>query len=310
MESSCTRAGRDSRKSGTFEFGGISISNAGRHGIFATGQGVTVERNEIRDCGKVGIYVGNIVTVVGKQHRTTPPRESSSMGRGTGPFAETGRGTLRSGSLGETVQGSRRTSRSRRVRIAFANNYYYLRGGSERVFFDEISVLEGVGHQIAVFSREHASNVPTPYSRYFPPHLHYEGVPAARKILAAASLVYSSQCGRKFGELLEDFRPDLVHGHNIYGRLTTAILDAARTRGRPDGHDPPRPQVDLPVVPHAQPGSGVRAVRGEEILPLPAGALPQGGCPPFTRLYHRGVPVTGYSINIGVCGISSARAPS
>ena len=119
------------------------------------------------------------------------------------------------------------------MRIAFANNYYYLRGGSERVFFDEISVLEGVRHQIAVFSREHTSNVATPFSRYFPPHLLYEGIPATRKILAAASLVYSSQCGRKFGELLDDFHPDLVHGHNIYGRLTSAVLDSARTRGVP-----------------------------------------------------------------------------
>jgi glycosyltransferase involved in cell wall biosynthesis len=119
------------------------------------------------------------------------------------------------------------------VRIAFANNYYYLRGGSERVFFDEISELKGAGHQVAVFSREHASNLPTPYSRYFPPHLQYEGVPVARKVSAAASLVYSDQCGRRFGELLEDFRPDLVHGHNIYGRLTTAVLDSARTRDVP-----------------------------------------------------------------------------
>jgi glycosyltransferase involved in cell wall biosynthesis len=63
--------------------------------------------------------------------------------------------------------------------------------------------------------------------------LHYEGVSAARKVFAAASLVYSDQCGRRFGELLEDFRPDLVHGHNIYGRLTTAVLDSARTRDVP-----------------------------------------------------------------------------
>lgn len=42
---------------------GNVISNAGRHGIFATGEGVAVERNEIRDCGNAGIYVGDNVTV-------------------------------------------------------------------------------------------------------------------------------------------------------------------------------------------------------------------------------------------------------
>ena len=182
------------------------IANAGRHGIFATGHAVTVERNEIRDCGKVGVYVGNGVAVIGNRIENAP-RESLSMERGTRFVAKTGPGTLRYGSSERPYRRSRGTSKSRRMRIAFANNYLYLRGGSERVFFDEISVLEGAGHRIALFSREHASNIPTPYSRYFPSDLHYEGAPVPRKIAAAASLVHSSQCGRKFGELLRT-RPD------------------------------------------------------------------------------------------------------
>ena len=52
---------------------GNMISNAGRHGIFATGQSVTVERNEIRDCGKVGIYVGNGVMIVGNHVENASP---------------------------------------------------------------------------------------------------------------------------------------------------------------------------------------------------------------------------------------------
>lgn len=52
---------------------GNMISNAGRHGIFATGHAVTVERNEIRDCGKVGVYVGNGVTVVGNHVENASP---------------------------------------------------------------------------------------------------------------------------------------------------------------------------------------------------------------------------------------------
>ena len=39
--------------------------------------------------------------------------------------------------------------------------------------------------------------------------------------------------GRAFAAFLDDFRPDLIHCHNIYGRLTTAVLDQARLRGFP-----------------------------------------------------------------------------
>ena len=52
---------------------GNRISNVGRHGIYATGKAVTVERNEIRDCGKVGVYVGNGVAVVGNRVENASP---------------------------------------------------------------------------------------------------------------------------------------------------------------------------------------------------------------------------------------------
>jgi hypothetical protein len=52
---------------------GNSISKAGRHGIFATGQAVTVEKNEIRDCRKIGIYVGNSVSVVRNHIENSSP---------------------------------------------------------------------------------------------------------------------------------------------------------------------------------------------------------------------------------------------
>ncbi len=119
------------------------------------------------------------------------------------------------------------------MKLVFANNFYYMRGGSERVFFDEIEVLERRGHKTAPFTMHFERNLPSPYSRFFAPELKYEGVGPAKKAVASAKLVYSSEARRGFSGLLESFKPDIVHGHNIYGRLTTSIVDEARARRVP-----------------------------------------------------------------------------
>lgn len=76
---------------------GNHISNAGRHGIFATGEGVTVEENEIRDSRKAGIYVGDNVTVAGNRIINASP------------------GILVQGTRGRTVRGN--STRNAPIRV-------------------------------------------------------------------------------------------------------------------------------------------------------------------------------------------------
>lgn len=119
------------------------------------------------------------------------------------------------------------------MKILFANNFYYLRGGSERVFFDEMAMLERHGHEIAAYSRHFNRNLPSAYSPYFSGPINYEDVPLLQKITVAAKMIYSAENRHSIGTLMDQFRPDLMHVHNITGRLTTSILDAARVRRIP-----------------------------------------------------------------------------
>ncbi len=119
------------------------------------------------------------------------------------------------------------------MRVIFANNYYYLRGGADRVFFDEIKLLETNGYQVSHFSRHFEKNYSSEYSRYFPPNFEYLNAIGIDKISAALKLIYSIECRKYFGNLLEIFKPDIVHAHNIYGRLTTSILDEGNRRKVP-----------------------------------------------------------------------------
>jgi len=117
------------------------------------------------------------------------------------------------------------------MKIIFANNYYYLRGGSERVFFDEMRILRKNGHYVIPFSRYLPQNIENP--DYFAPSIDYENVSVYKKLFVAFSLIYSPVCGYYFGKLLDRKTPDIVHAHNIYGRLTTSIIVAAKKRNIP-----------------------------------------------------------------------------
>ena len=49
----------------------------------------------------------------------------------------------------------------------------------------------------------------------------------------ALRVVYNPGIGRAFRRFLDAVQPRLLHAHNIYGGLTTAVLDVARDAGLP-----------------------------------------------------------------------------
>lgn len=119
------------------------------------------------------------------------------------------------------------------MKIALVNNYYYLRGGSERVLFDDQAALTTLGHEVEAFSQFDAQNEHAAYAEYFPRIQHYLNLKGVALAKAAVNVVYSNEVGSAFARFLNDFRPDIIHCHNIYGQLTTAVLDEAKRRDIP-----------------------------------------------------------------------------
>lgn len=120
------------------------------------------------------------------------------------------------------------------MKLIFTNNYYYLRGGSERVFFDEMEMLSAHGHKVVPFSRNFEKNIYSKYSKFFPSPLEYmNNLSALAKTFVGFKLIYSFESRKKFSQLLDSFKPDIVHAHNIYGRLTSAIVDSAKVKKIP-----------------------------------------------------------------------------
>ena len=119
------------------------------------------------------------------------------------------------------------------MKILMVNNYHYARGGAETVMFEETEALRRCGHDVATYSTRHPRNAPSQLEAYFPSVPLLGEMSLAEKTRHAPRLVSNSDVRRSFLGALDAFQPDVVHFHNIYGRLTPVVVEASRERGIP-----------------------------------------------------------------------------
>jgi glycosyltransferase involved in cell wall biosynthesis len=119
------------------------------------------------------------------------------------------------------------------MKAVYANNYYYIKGGADRVFFDETKLLTGFGHEVIPFSMKSPHNRDTKHAVFFPDCIEYDDVGLLERLRTVPKMVYSLDSKVRFSQLLSKEQPDIVHGHNIYGRLTSSIVDVAKKAGVP-----------------------------------------------------------------------------
>ncbi len=116
------------------------------------------------------------------------------------------------------------------MRILFANKFAFARGGQERVVFDEISWLRGLGHETELFSTAHAENAEWRYSASFSKYREI-GASGAPRLDAVLAMFWDRQAERALGSVIEDFKPDVVHFHGIHRHLSPSVLHAAHKAG-------------------------------------------------------------------------------
>lgn len=114
------------------------------------------------------------------------------------------------------------------MRVCHLNNYLSLRGGSERVMLDEAAMGRLAGHTVDFFSCRRPQDVETRHAAFYPPAVAIEDLGRVGRWRHALRVVYNPANGRAFRRFLNAVRPDILHAHNIYGGLTSAVLDVAR----------------------------------------------------------------------------------
>ena len=112
------------------------------------------------------------------------------------------------------------------MKVLFLNNYYYIRGGSERVFFGEMDMMKRHSHSVAGFARKHSLDIPSEYGHFFPPDITTEKISLSwEAVRTAKEIFYSFSAKDGLKKLICEFQPDIAHIHNMYGRLTSSVLD-------------------------------------------------------------------------------------
>lgn len=111
------------------------------------------------------------------------------------------------------------------MKILLINKYHYLKGGAERTYFDTAKILADHGHEIAFFSMKHPSNRPSRWSKYFTQQVNYQVKSNLRdKIKAVFNIFYNLEAKSNLEQLLVEFKPDIIHLHNIYHQLSPSII--------------------------------------------------------------------------------------
>ncbi len=120
------------------------------------------------------------------------------------------------------------------MKILLVNKYHYFRGGSETYYFGLAELLKKAGHEVIFFAMQDDRNIPCAQEKYFVKNIDFNGhLSVKEKAAAAVNMVYSREAKRKFRQLLQDERPDIIHINLFHRVLTASIVDAAKEAGIP-----------------------------------------------------------------------------
>lgn len=120
------------------------------------------------------------------------------------------------------------------MKILHVEKFFDLQGGAP-IYMHEIARRQAeAGHDVHFFSTLSERNLPTTDSDYFVKRYDLRGNYSwPTKLKIAANFVWNVEARRSFARQLDDFKPDVIHIHNIYHHLSTSILSEIRKRKIP-----------------------------------------------------------------------------
>ena len=115
------------------------------------------------------------------------------------------------------------------MKILMVNKFHYLKGGSEKYYFELAELLKENGHEVAFFSMKDEKNIKTDCKEYFVEPIDLN----TGSKLKALDVIYSKENKKKMEEALDEFKPDLVHLNNFQRQLSASIIDPIKRRNIP-----------------------------------------------------------------------------
>ena len=138
------------------------------------------------------------------------------------------------------------------MKILIVNKFLYPNGGSETYIFGLGRQLQVMGHEVQYFGMEHpdrcVGNAVEAYTSNMDFHAgasdadHGKSGGASvleklKKLTLPIRIIYSREARHKIRQVLDDFKPDVVHLNNINFQITPSIIYEIRKwdreRGKP-----------------------------------------------------------------------------
>lgn len=115
------------------------------------------------------------------------------------------------------------------MRILLVNKFHYLRGGSEKYYFELAKLLKNHGHTVAFFSMKNENSIKTGDREYFVDEIDMN----TGSKFEALNVIYSKKNKALMEKALEEFKPDIVHINNFQRQLSASIIDAVKEKNIP-----------------------------------------------------------------------------
>ena len=115
------------------------------------------------------------------------------------------------------------------MKILLVNKFHYLKGGSEKYYFDLAKLLQEHGHEVAFFTMKDEKNIKTDCKEYFVENSDMN----SKNPLKAFDIIYSRKNKKVMEKALDEFKPDIVHLNNFQRQLSASIIKPIKKRNIP-----------------------------------------------------------------------------
>ncbi len=115
-------------------------------------------------------------------------------------------------------------------RVLLVNKFYYPRGGDCVVVLNTETLLRENGVEAQVFAMEYPQNLQAHYQDRFASRVNFDGG-VGNKWRALQRTLGLGDVRERFESVLDDFKPDVVHLHNIHSYLSPVVAELAHRRG-------------------------------------------------------------------------------
>ncbi|MBQ2423820.1 MAG: glycosyltransferase [Alistipes sp.] len=117
------------------------------------------------------------------------------------------------------------------MKILLINNFHYIKGGSEAVYFNMAEMLVRAGHSVVFFSCTDPRNSSYGSNDYF-----VEPNNSVNHLLGALRYIFNGKARRSLERLIKAERPDIAHIHLFWGGLSSSILGVLKKHNIPVVH--------------------------------------------------------------------------